>query len=83
MRRPELGGTRGEILPGEDEAAKLDSPASRLAWARRDGNAGGLPGGFRDPGIGWRQYENKAYLSPMGEVAPYGWTPWPRASRVT
>jgi tetratricopeptide (TPR) repeat protein len=50
------------------EAAKLDSPASRLAWADATAMLEDYPAAFVILESGWRQYENKAYLSPMGEV---------------
>ena len=50
------------------EAAKLDNPASRLAWADALAMLEDYSAAFVILETGWRQYENKAYLSPMGEV---------------
>ena len=50
------------------EAAKLDNPASRLAWADATAMLEDYPAAFVILETGWRQYENKTYLSPMGEV---------------
>jgi tetratricopeptide (TPR) repeat protein len=50
------------------EAAKLDVPASRLAWADALAMLEDYKGALRVLEAGWNQSENKAYLSPMGEV---------------
>ena len=50
------------------EASKLDDPANRLAWADATAMLEDYPAAFVILETGWRQYENKAYLSPMGEV---------------
>jgi tetratricopeptide (TPR) repeat protein len=50
------------------EASKLDDPASRLAWADAMAMQEDFPAAFVVLETGWRQYENKAYLPPMGEV---------------
>jgi tetratricopeptide (TPR) repeat protein len=50
------------------EAAKLDLPASRLAWADALAMADDYRAAFIVLEAGWKQYENKTYLSPMGEV---------------
>ena len=50
------------------EDAKLDHPASRLAWADAMAMLDDYPAAFGILEAGWRQYENKAYLSPMGEI---------------
>jgi tetratricopeptide (TPR) repeat protein len=50
------------------EAAKLDVPASRLAWADALAMLEDYKGAFTVLEAGWTQYGNKAYLSPMGEV---------------
>jgi len=50
------------------EAAKLDAPASRLAWADALAMVEDYPAAFVVLEAGWKQYENQAYLSPMGEV---------------
>jgi tetratricopeptide (TPR) repeat protein len=50
------------------EKAKLDVPASRLAWADALAMLEDYKGALSVLETGWRQYENKAYLSPMGEV---------------
>ena len=50
------------------EAAKLDNPTSRLAWADAMAMLEDYPAAFVILEAGWRRYENKIYLSPMGEV---------------
>jgi tetratricopeptide (TPR) repeat protein len=50
------------------EAAKLDDPASRLAWADAMAMLEDYQAAFVILETGWRQYENNAYLTPMGEV---------------
>jgi predicted Zn-dependent protease len=50
------------------EAAKLDLPASRLAWADSLAMLEDHRGASTVLEAGWKQTENKAYLSPMGEV---------------
>jgi tetratricopeptide (TPR) repeat protein len=50
------------------ESAKLDVPASRLAWADALAMIEDYKGAFTVLEAGWKQYENQAYLSPMGEV---------------
>ena len=50
------------------ETAKLDIPASRLAWADALAMNEDYKGAFTVLETGWKQYENNAYLSPMGEV---------------
>ncbi len=50
------------------EASRLDHPASRLAWADAMAMQEDYPAAFVILEAGWKQYENKAYLSPMGEV---------------
>jgi tetratricopeptide (TPR) repeat protein len=50
------------------EAAKVDVPASRLAWADAMAMIEDYRTAFTILEAGWKQYENKAYLSPMGEV---------------
>jgi len=50
------------------EASKQDIPASRLAWADAMAMLEDYPAAFKVLETGWRQYENKTYLPPMGEV---------------
>src|ERR1035437_4715755 len=50
------------------EASTLDNPVSRLAWADAVAMMEDYPAAFVVLETGWRQYENMAYLSPMGEV---------------
>jgi tetratricopeptide (TPR) repeat protein len=50
------------------EAAKVDLPANRLAWADATAMLEDYRTAFTILEGGWKQYENKAYLSPMGEV---------------
>ncbi|HOX57640.1 MAG TPA: tetratricopeptide repeat protein [Candidatus Paceibacterota bacterium] len=50
------------------EASKLDLPASRLAWADALAMAEDYSAALLVLEEGWRQFQNKAYLSPMGEV---------------
>ena len=50
------------------EASRLDNPASRLAWADALAMLEDYSAAFVVLETGWSQYENKAYLSPMGEV---------------
>ncbi len=50
------------------EASKVDLPANRLAWADAMAMLEDYSAAFIILEAGWRQYENKTYLSPMGEV---------------
>jgi tetratricopeptide (TPR) repeat protein len=50
------------------EEAKADRPASRLAWADAMAMLGDYSAALGILEAGWRQYEDRSYLSPMGEV---------------
>jgi tetratricopeptide (TPR) repeat protein len=50
------------------EASKLDLPTSRLAWADALAMLEDYPAALEKLEAGWRQFQNKAYLSPIGEV---------------
>jgi len=50
------------------EASKLDDPPNRLAWADAMAMLEDYSSAFVILETGWRQFENKVYLSPMGEV---------------
>jgi predicted Zn-dependent protease len=50
------------------EASKVDLPASRMAWADALAMLEDYPAALLVLEAGWRQFENRTYLSPMGEV---------------
>jgi tetratricopeptide (TPR) repeat protein len=50
------------------EASKQDPQANRLAWADALAMLEDYSAAFMVLEAGWRQFENRAYLSPLGEV---------------
>jgi len=50
------------------EAAKLDKPAHRLAWADATAMLEDYPAAFAIVEAGWRDYDNKIYLYPLGQI---------------
>lgn len=50
------------------EASKLDLLADRMAWADAMAMVEDYPAAFLILETGWRQFDNRAYLRPMGEV---------------